>query len=139
MAHLPTWPTCPQTTLYHLLTPLTLTIDRATSYRLLEYIRSAATVPRPVTLRCAFFFYHRHLAYDQFYVYDTTGAARSSVSTSNLRTTIVRRYSLLATMSSPKSNPIPRPNLRRQSIPGEFNSSTLALTPEGKPSGLKEL
>jgi len=42
-------------------------------------------------------------------------------------------------MSSPKSNPIPRPNLRRQSIPGEFNSSTLALTPEGKPSGLKEL
>jgi len=33
-------------------------------------------------------------------------------------------------MLSPKSNPIPQPNLRRQSIPGEFNSSTLALTPE---------
>src|SRR6266576_3524964 len=41
-------------------------------------------------------------------------------------------------MSSPKSNPIPRLNLRRQSILEEFNSSILALTPEGKPSGLKE-
>jgi len=33
-----------------------VTIDRATSCRLLKYIRSAATVPRPVTLHCAFFF-----------------------------------------------------------------------------------
>src|SRR6266700_5616301 len=41
-------------------------------------------------------------------------------------------------MLSLKSNPIPQLNLRRQSIPGEFNSSTLALTPKGKPSGLKE-
>ena len=41
-------------------------------------------------------------------LYDTAGAASwSSVSTSNLRTTIVRWYSLLATMSSPKSNLIP--------------------------------
>ena len=36
---------------YHLPTPLILTIGRATSCRLLEYIRSAATVPRPVTNR----------------------------------------------------------------------------------------
>jgi hypothetical protein len=42
-------------------------------------------------------------------------------------------------MSSLKSNPIPQPNLQRQSILGEFNSLTLALTPKGKPSGLKEL
>jgi hypothetical protein len=34
---------------YHLLTPLTLTIDRAMSCRLLEYIRLAATVLRLVT------------------------------------------------------------------------------------------
>jgi hypothetical protein len=33
---------------YHLLTPLTLTIDRVTSCRLLEYIHLAATVPRLV-------------------------------------------------------------------------------------------
>jgi len=41
---------------YHLLTPSTLTIDRVTSYRLLEHIRLAATVPRPIILRYAFFF-----------------------------------------------------------------------------------
>src|SRR6266576_3101263 len=35
---------------YHLPTPLILTIDRATSCRLLEYICSAATTPRLVTL-----------------------------------------------------------------------------------------
>src|SRR6266581_910015 len=35
---------------YHLPTPLILTIDRATSCRLLEYIRSAATTPRLVTI-----------------------------------------------------------------------------------------
>src|SRR6266702_6473561 len=35
---------------YHLPTPLILTIDRATSCRLLEYIRLAATTPRLVTL-----------------------------------------------------------------------------------------
>jgi len=29
-------------------------------------------------------------------------------------------------------------NLRRQSILGEFNSLTLALTPKGKPSSLKD-
>ena len=32
---------------YHLLTPSTLTIDRAMSCRLLEYIRSVATAPVP--------------------------------------------------------------------------------------------
>src|SRR6266567_8646767 len=35
---------------YHLPTPLILTIDRATSCRLLEYIRLAATTSRLVTL-----------------------------------------------------------------------------------------
>ena len=34
-------------TRYHLLTPSTLTIDRATSCRLLEYIRSVATASVP--------------------------------------------------------------------------------------------
>jgi hypothetical protein len=33
---------------YYLLTPLTLIIDRVTSYRLLKYIRLAATIPRPI-------------------------------------------------------------------------------------------
>ena len=33
--------------IYHLLTPSTLTIDRATSCRLLEYIRIVATAPVP--------------------------------------------------------------------------------------------
>jgi len=42
-------------------------------------------------------------------------------------------------MLSLKSNLIPQPNLQRQLIPGEFNLLTLALTPKGKPSGLKEL
>jgi len=41
-------------------------------------------------------------------------------------------------MSNLKNNPIPTLNLRRQSIPGEFDSSALALTPKGKPSGLKD-
>ena len=40
-------------------------------------------------------------------------------------------------MSNPKNNPMPILNLRRQLIPGEFDSSALALTPEGKPSSLK--
>ena len=37
-----------------------------------------------------------------------------------------------------KNNLIPIPNLRRQSILGEFNLLALALTPKGKPSGLKD-
>ena len=41
-------------------------------------------------------------------------------------------------MSNPENNPIPTFYLRRQSIPGEFDSSALALTPEGKPSGSKD-
>jgi len=41
-------------------------------------------------------------------------------------------------MLNPKNNLISIPNLRRQSIPGEFNLLTLALTPKGKPSGLKD-
>ena len=41
-------------------------------------------------------------------------------------------------MSNPENNPIPTFYLRRQSIPGEFDSSALALTPKGKPNGLKD-
>ena len=37
-----------------------------------------------------------------------------------------------------KNNPIPILNLHRQLIPGEFNLLALALTPKGKPSGLKD-
>ena len=37
-----------------------------------------------------------------------------------------------------KNNPIPILNLRRQLTPGEFNLLALALTPEGKPSDLKD-
>jgi len=40
-------------------------------------------------------------------------------------------------MSNSKNNLIPILNPRRQSIPGEFDSLALALTPKGKPSGLK--
>src|SRR6266576_3224184 len=40
---------CQPRVVYHLPTPLILTIDRATSCRLLEYIRSAATTSRLVT------------------------------------------------------------------------------------------
>jgi len=42
--------------------------------------------------------------------------------------TIVRRYSLLATILNPKNNLIPILNLRRQSILEEFD--LLALTPK---------
>ena len=41
-------------------------------------------------------------------------------------------------MSNPKNNLILILNLRRQSIPGEFDLLALALTPKGKPSGLKD-
>jgi len=41
-------------------------------------------------------------------------------------------------MSNLKNNLIPILNLRRQLIPREFNLSALALTPKGKPSGLKD-
>jgi hypothetical protein len=50
---------------------------------------------------------------------------------------IVRQYSLLATILNLKNNLIPILNLRRQLILGKFNLLTLALTPKGKPSGLK--
>jgi len=125
---------------YHLSTPLILTINYVTSYGLLKYIHLAATVPRPVTLHYTFFFLPLTPSLQPIlYLYNTAGAARSSISTSNLHTIIVRQYSLLATILSPKSNLIPQPNLQRQSIPEEFNLLTLALTPKGKPSGLKEL
>ena len=52
--------------------------------------------------------------------------------------TIVRRYSLLTTISNLKNNLIPILNLRRQLTPEEFNLLALALTPKGKPSGLKD-
>ena len=41
-------------------------------------------------------------------------------------------------MLNPKNNLIPILNLYRQLIPGEFNLLALALTPKGKPSGLKD-
>ena len=41
-------------------------------------------------------------------------------------------------MSNPKNNLILTLSLWRQLILGEFNSLALALTPEGKPSGLKD-
>src|SRR6266702_6538556 len=47
---------CQPRVVYHLPTPLILTIDHATSCRLLKYIRLAATTPRLIILRCAFFF-----------------------------------------------------------------------------------
>ena len=50
---------------------------------------------------------------------------------------IVRRYSLLATILNLENNLIPILYLHRQSILGEFNLLTLALTPKGKPNGLK--
>ena len=37
-----------------------------------------------------------------------------------------------------KNNPIPTFYLHRQSILGEFDLLTLALTPKGKPNGLKD-
>jgi len=37
-----------------------------------------------------------------------------------------------------KNNSIPTLNLQRQLILGEFNLLALALTPKGKPSGLKD-
>jgi len=37
-----------------------------------------------------------------------------------------------------KNNPIPISNPRRQLIPEGFNLLALALTPKGKPSGLKD-
>ena len=40
-------------------------------------------------------------------------------------------------MSNPENNPIPIFYLRRQLILGEFDLLALALTPKGKPSGLK--
>jgi hypothetical protein len=92
---------------YHLLTPSTLTIDRVTSYRLLKYIHSAATILHLITLHCAFFLPPTPSLQLILYLYNTVGTARSSISISNLHTIIVRRYSLLATMLSLKSNPIP--------------------------------
>ena len=41
-------------------------------------------------------------------------------------------------MLNPKNNLIPIFYLHRQSILREFNSSALALTPKGKPNGLKD-
>ena len=41
-------------------------------------------------------------------------------------------------MLNPENNLIPIFYLHRQLILGEFDSSALALTPKGKPSGLKD-
>jgi len=37
-----------------------------------------------------------------------------------------------------KNNPIPILKLQHQSVPGGFDLLALALTPKGKPSGLKD-
>ena len=50
---------------------------------------------------------------------------------------IIKQYFLLVTILNLKNNLIPILNLCRQLILGEFNLLTLALTPKGKPSGLK--
>ena len=50
---------------------------------------------------------------------------------------IVKQYSLLATILNLKNNLIPILYLHYQSILGEFNLLTLALTLKGKPSNLK--
>jgi hypothetical protein len=93
---------------YHLPTPSTLMIDRATSCRLLKYIYSAATIPRLVTLYYAFFFLPLTPSlWLILYLCNTVGAAKNSISISNLYTIIVRQYSLLATMLSLKNNLIP--------------------------------
>src|ERR1700722_15031173 len=89
-------------------------------------------------------FYHRRLAYNQFYVsvilqaLPEAACLRVTLLQTFKEPIIVRRYSLLATMSNPKNNLILILNLRRQLIPGEFNLLALALTPKGKPSGLKD-
>ena len=51
---------------------------------------------------------------------------------------IVRQYPLLATILNLKNNLIPILNLYRQLTLEEFNLLALALTPKGKPSGLKD-
>jgi len=51
---------------------------------------------------------------------------------------IVRRNSLLATILNLKNNPIPILKPRYQLVLGGFNLLALALTPKGKPSGLKD-
>ena len=69
------------------------------------------------------------------------GSSRLEAACLSLRTskepTIVRRNSLLATMLNLKNNLIPILNPQRQLIPGGFNLLAQALTPKGKPSGLK--
>ena len=50
---------------------------------------------------------------------------------------VVRRYSLLAIILNLENNLIPIFTLRRQSTPEEFDLLALALTPKGRPSGLK--
>jgi hypothetical protein len=92
---------------YHLLTPSTLIINCVTSYRLLKYIHSAATVPRLMILYYTFFLLLTPSLQLILHLYNTAGAARSSISINNLYTIIVRRYSLLAIILSLKSNLIP--------------------------------
>jgi len=51
---------------------------------------------------------------------------------------IVKRNSLLATILNSKNNLIPILKPRHQLVLGGFNLLALALTPKGKPSGLKD-
>src|SRR6266568_2840528 len=89
--------------IYHLTTPSILRIVRATSCRLLKYIRSAATVPRSVTLHYAFFTTDTYSTTDSTSLRYYRRCQKQRVY-EQLRTTIVRQYSLLATILSPKSN-----------------------------------
>ena len=50
---------------------------------------------------------------------------------------VVRQYSLLATILNLENNLIPILTLRRQLTLKEFNLLALALTPKGRPNGLK--
>jgi len=87
--------------------------------------------------------YFANVAYNQFYVsiiLQTLSEAACPQVTS-LHTPkeliIVRRNSLLATISNLKNNLIPILKPQHQLVLGGFNLLALALTPKGKPSGLK--
>ena len=127
------------------ITSLHLRPLRSTAQRLVDssntYVQQPLTSSRDITLRL---FFHRHPAYDQFYVsailqaLPEAACLRITLLRTSKEPIIVRQYSLLAAMLNPKNNLVPISNRRRQLIPGELNLLVLALTPKGKPSGLKD-
>ena len=116
-------------------------IDYATSYRLLKYIYFIATAPVPWHYVAPF--YHRHLAYNQFYISTILQALlkvaylQITLFYTSKEPIIVRQYFLLAIILNLENNPIPILDLYRQLTLRECNLSALALTPKRKPSGLK--